>query len=219
MIAASPDSSRQHSRVGSRWRGLIVAGLLVISLAACGTGGSGSEDAEQDAGPSAAPSAKAARGIDTVDWPEDLEGARALFARMPEELAGMRVERYEAADGAGVTYGAGAKSTFAEAAPPDGEIKDPRDNLAVMFAIGMSCEKGYEGTAPEREPGPESGGGPALGQGNRVEGLWWFSCAAAVAEDGRHHAIGWVSGDLAWLAVSPDERTSQALIDAMIKAR
>ena len=216
MIAASPDSSRQRSRIGSRSRGLIVAGLLVISLAACGTGDSGSEDAEQDAGTSAAPSDEAAMGIDTVDWPEDLKGARALFARMPEELAGMRMNRAALEeDAAGVSYGGpGAKSTFAAALPPDGEVEDPRDNLAAMFGLGLGCEKGYAGTAPDR------GGGPALGQGNRVEGLWWFSCGAAVDEDGnRHHAIGWVSGDLAWLAVSPDERTSQALIDAMIKAR
>ena len=143
-----------------------------------------------------------------------------MFKRMPEELAGMRVRRGGDADGAGVTYGTGGKSTVAWASRPSGEIKDPRDDLAVGFGLGLACKKGaYAGTAPQSSYGPVVVPAGARGA-DSVEGLYWFSCGAALDEDGkRHHAIGWVSGDLAWLAISPDERTSKALIDAMIEAR
>lgn len=224
MIAASLDSSRQHSRIGSRLRGPIVAGLLVISLAGCGTGESGSTDGEQGAGTSAEPSAKA-MGIDTVEWPEDFEGARALFKRMPEELAGMRGTP-EAAETLTLEYRAGEASAVVLGRAADEEIKDPRDALGAMFGLIFACEKGtYAGTAPQMQ-GEGEQAGPAFrlkGESPNLNGqLWWFACTVAGAEGDptfRGHAIGWASGDIAWLTVSPDERTSQSLIDAMIKAR
>ena len=53
------------------------------------------------------------------------------------------------------------------------------------------------------------GGTPDIGRkgaSGPEDGLWWFSCTFE-GEPARYtgHAIGWVSGDLAWLVTSPDK--------------
>ncbi|MDQ3890118.1 MAG: hypothetical protein M3312_06150 [Actinomycetota bacterium] len=165
-------------------------------------------------------------GIDTVEWPEDVEGARALFKRMPAQLAGMREERLEGVENLpGVEYRGGGDSALALASGTDNEIKDARIVLAAMFGLQFGCEKGtYAGTAPQMtEGGGQAGPGFTTGQADdRDERLWWFSCTVAGAEGDPKftgHAVGWVSGDVGWLTVSSNERIAQSLIDALIRAR
>ncbi len=162
-------------------------------------------------------------GIDTVDWPQDVEGARALFKRMPEQLAGMRLRRPQFyGNSTGVEYHTGGKSASAWVMGTDKSVKDPKTALSVMFGLGLACEKGtYAGTAI-----PMTGGyGPGIPTGDAptpAEGLWWFSCTVDAAEGDPEftgQAVGWVSGDIAWLTVSTDERIAQSLIEALIKAR
>jgi hypothetical protein len=161
--------------------------------------------------------------IDTIDWPKDVEGARALFKRMPEQLVGMRLSRpHFYGNATGVVYRVGNKSAEAWVMGTDQSVKDSKSALAVMFGMGRACEKGtYAGTAI-----PMPGGyGPGIAAGHAAspgEDLWWFSCAVDGAEGDPKftgHAVGWVSGDIGWLTVSPDERIAQSVIEALIKAR
>ncbi len=162
-----------------------------------------------------------ALGIDTVHWPEDLDGAQAVFDRMPEELAGMPSERPEFyGTSAGVFYGQGATGVAAYAMGTDADLTDPVSNLAAMFGMSMVCTDGtYAGTAAQSP----SGGGPDItrrGASGTDDGMWWFSCdfEATDSEPFTGHAIGWVSGELAWLITAPDEDTTEMTVAALSEA-
>ena len=104
---------------------------------------------------------------------------------------------------------------------PDNQVKDPKAVLAAMFGLGAVCNKDtYVGTAPYLSgPKPQWGvpGMESEGASGAEGDLWWFSCKFMAPEskiyDG--HAIGWVSGDLAWLVTTPDRNTTKDTIAAM----
>jgi hypothetical protein len=159
-------------------------------------------------------------GIDTVEWPGDLKRAQALFDRMPDEIAGMRVKRprfYGVATG--VVYGPGDRGITAWVQGPEKELEDPQANLAVMFGMQMACKKGtYTGTAAQSR----WGGGPDIdrkGKSGSEDGLWWFACTFRAGEQNvPGHAVGWVSGDLAWLVAAPDQESARLTVEAMAEA-
>ena len=141
----------------------------------------------------------------------------ALFDEMPARLAGMPVKRPHFGGGpyAGVSYGPGNTGILAWIRGTDKQMRDPKTNLAVVFGMQSACKKGiYIGTATQSQEGtPDIGRKGASGP---KDGLWWFSCTFE-GEPARYtgRAIGWVSGDLAWLVTSPDKNTSKATIAAM----
>ena len=168
-----------------------------------------------------------ALGIDMVRWPEERPGAKALLDQMPDRLAGKPMKGRPMIDGtyAQVSYGPANRGRITVlATSPDKEVKDPRTNLSVTFGMGSVCSKeSYVGTAPYLKgatsrwgvPGWEATGASA------PDDLWWFSCNFMAGEDrtSTGHAIGWLSGDLAWLVTTPDEATSKATLAAMESAR
>jgi len=211
---------------------LIASMSLMVGVAGCGEERTGrAESGQQKSGSaSGAPSPRAssgsasngaepdprAVGIDTVKWPEDRKGGKRVFDRMPDQLAGMRGQHLAS----GVHYGPNDGVT-AFVMSTDNEIKDPKAVLASMFGLGAVCNKDtYVGTAPYLG-GPKSQWGvPGIaseGASGADDNLWWFSCNFKAPEsriyDG--HAIGWVSGDLAWLVTSPDKNTSKTTVAAM----
>lgn len=144
-----------------------------------------------------------------------------MFDRMPDEIADMRVKRprfYGAATG--VVYGPNDRGITAWVQAPDKEMAEARMNLAVMFGMQLACRRGtYAGTAAQSR----WGGGPDIdrkGEFGPDDGLWWFSCTFIAGESRTFtgHAIGWVSGDLAWLVTTPDKETARLTIEAMIQA-
>jgi hypothetical protein len=200
-------------------------------VAACGQTDGGDST---EAGPSAtssqggqaeqsdADSSTEAMGIDTVEWPGNLRDAEALLDRMPDQLAGVPGKQWRAnGTSAGVAYGATDERATAWVMSTN-KAKTPESTLGVMFGPGVACEKDtFVGTVPELP----YGGGPALEMdSSAAEGPRWYACTIEIggAEgDAKRnaHAVGWVSGDLGWMTTTPDERTSAALIDALIAAR
>jgi hypothetical protein len=160
-------------------------------------------------------------GIDTVKWPEDRHGAKALFDEMPVRLAGMPVKRPNFGGGpyAGVSYGPGNTGILAWVMGTDKEVREPEAALAVMFGMQLACKKGtYIGTATQSRWGtPDMDRKRASGAN---DALWWFSCLFE-GEPASYtgHAIGWVSGDLAWLVTTPEKATTKATLAAMKSAR
>jgi hypothetical protein len=158
-------------------------------------------------------------GIDTIQWPGDQAGAQANFDRMPDRLAGLQAKRGGwSGPSTGVVYGPGDSGVAAWVMGPEIEVGDPKSNLAVMFGMGMFCLKNtYAGTATQSR-----WGGPDIdrkGEFGPDDGLWWFSCNYSGEDPGdTGYAIGWVSGDLAWLVTAPDKATTRLAISELIKA-
>lgn len=221
---------------------VIAAAVMPVLMSGCGQGSEGvSRSADASARPSTdnqsdepkisdsptqtAPGASAdeSMGVDAVQWPGDLANAKKLFARMPNELAGMpgRQPKFYGPS-AGIVYGPMQDGAMAWVMGTDKQVKDPTSVLAVMFGLGLACKKGtYAGTAPPSR----WGGGPDMDREHQYDpgkGAWWFSCTIDGAEgDPQYtgHAVGWVSGDLGWLTTSPDKKTARALTKALIAAR
>lgn len=215
----------------------LVASLsLLVGVAGCGdestnSAKSGRKDpgsASSTSSPQASPDAKnsakpdpRALGIDTVQWPGDRKEAKALFVRMPDRLAGkpMKGPKFTGPY-AGVSYGPPNKGGIvAWVMGTDKEVKEPEAALAVMFGMQLACKKGtYVGTATQSQWGT-----PDIDR-KRVsspeDGLWWFSCTfEGEPASFTGHAIGWVSGDLAWLITTPDKATTKAILAAMKATR
>ena len=207
--------------------------VLTVLIASCGQTDAGDSTSAREAAtasrsagakPSDAGSTNAeAMGIDSVEWPGNLDDAEALLDRMPNQLAGLQVERWrDSGASTGVVYGSAGKGATAWVMGPTKGAKTPESALAVMFGLGLDCKKGtYTGTASESP----YGGGPARQvDGKAGDAMWWFACTMVTggAEgDGLRtgHAVGWVSDDLAWLTTSPNEGTAKSLIEALVDAR
>ena len=193
-------------------------------------GGCGAADRAPDAGAastSGTPSAGASNQMDVpdpyhladADWATDLDGAAEFYDQMPATFQGVPVRRPggEAGSGApGVTYGPANTGVTAYSMGTDEEVPDAKAVLATMFGIGMICDKTtYRGTAE-----PMRGGLiPGFGSDEEVD-PWWFACEVDGAEGApnlRAYAVGWTSGDLGWLTVTPDERTSRELLAVMVE--
>jgi hypothetical protein len=218
-------------------RSLLVV-LLSITLAGCGSTGAGDEaasppSASPDSSPSDTQDASRpdprALGIDTVEWPGDQDGAQAVFDQMPDRLAGMRVKRCGwIGPSTGVQYGPNNTGVTAYVMGPEEETAEemgeemggPQGTLMFMFAMGMVCvEDSYVGTAAKRGRGQEAVPDvDTKGEFGPEDGLWWFSCKFEGGESLTFtgHAIGWVSGDLAWLVTAPDKDTTRATVAALI---
>jgi hypothetical protein len=217
--------------------------LLVLALAGCGSTGSGDADSGSDeaaSAPSASPDSSPAEtqdvskldpkalGIDTVEWPGDVTGAQVVFDQMPDRLAGMRVRRGGwIGPSTGVQYGPNNTGITAYVMGPEKgtaeeELGAPQGTLMFMFAMGMVCvEDSYVGTAAKRGQGPIAvPDTDKKGEFGPDDGLWWFSCKFEGGESLTFtgHAIGWVSGDLAWLVTTPHKDTTRITIAALINA-
>lgn len=220
-----------HGLGGARRSAVRVVGTcaaMLLALSACGAiddtptdkgtakaGSSRSPSPAHSSGPSASPKSRG-HGDDPFnltagDWPRDLRGADALYDEMPDKYKTWPVTHVRSQPGvAGVFYRQKAAAFSMEAKKP--EMPDARDVLASMFGMGNLCDKGtYRGTAPPMQGGEL----PGLGSGKHPD-MWWFACQAT--GDGAPHsfAIGWTSGDVAWLVDTPDEETSRELLDVMI---
>jgi hypothetical protein len=168
-------------------------------------------------------------GVDRIDWPTTLAGARAVLAGLPGQLGGVRREVYfNSGEGedppvrdAGASYGERSTVTVSEAYRSTDKL-DPHhawgsanNLLSANFGLGLGCARGsYRGTAP-RPTNPY--GGPAVTDRALTDPVW-FSCRVSGAEGDesyRGHAVGWTSGKTAWLVVTPDRRTSAVVVTAL----
>ena len=153
--------------------------------------------------------------IGAAAWPVDLEGAAALYDDMPAKFKARPVERLRMGGGAtGVAYGPGDAGPIAWSMEAGTDVPDAQSALAVMFGMTMSCDKTtYTGTAtPDRR-----GFGPGFGSGKNTD-PWWFACRVDGLEGSpnfRAFAVGWTSGELGWLTVTPDKRTSHELLEVL----
>ena len=222
-LTSPPDPSASWSI--AHYTAFLAGVLLMLALGGCGSSGAGdaasppSSSSESSSGDSGqqAQADPMALGIDTVQWPGDLAGAEAVFNQMPDQLAGMPAKPTGQFYGpaAGVHYGPGSTGLTAWAMGTDKQVKDPRAALGVMFGMGLVCVKGTGvGTAPVGRwgtPEIDSPGGSGLD-----DGLWWFSCDFESESDAyKGHAIGWVSGDLAWLVTTTDRSSTQVTVSAL----
>lgn len=202
--------------------------LILLTLAACG------EDRVPNAATSSAskkpsPSDGAERrtasqsgasdpyNIAAGEWAVDLDGATEYYDDMPATFQGWKVKhsRYYGPS-AGVDYGPMNTGVTAWSMAADKSVPDAKAVLAVMFGMGMACDRAtYRGTAE-----PERGGlVPGFGSDAKVD-PWWFACEVAGAEGApnyRPYAVGWTSGDLGWLTLTPDEQTSRELLEVMVE--
>ena len=203
----------------------LIAGLLVASVSACGSGNaSGSASTSRTEQQDTSGDSRAL-GIDAVKWPKDLSGARALLERMPDELDGMRGTHREPAETLiQLEYRVRKESAVAVVSAVSEEVKDPRNVLAGMFGLLFACQKGsYVGIAPQLGGGGEQAG-PTVVQDdspNVNDQLWWFACTVAGAEGDptlRGQAVGWAGGDVAWLTISPNKTVARRLIAALVEA-
>ena len=203
--------------------------IAMTAVAMLALGGCGAADRASEAGvpsSSGTPSTSDASpeadvpdpyNIAAVDWAVDLDGATEFYDQMPASFQG-RPARHSggwAGSSAGVIYGSVNTGVTAYSMETDKEVPDAKAVLATMFGIGMVCEKAtYRGTAE-----PMRGGLiPGFGSGEDVD-PWWFACEVDGAEGApnfRVYAVGWTSGDLGWLTVTPDERTSRHLLAVMV---
>ena len=229
--------SRSASRPGNRKSIPLVLAATVLLVSGCGQeGNAGSSPSPRTSLPAASttphkatdsqpsnatPTRGAARamGVDTAQWPGTLASAKPLFARMPREIVGMAAHHPDyVGNSAGVLYGPSANGAEAYVMGTDNEVKDPTAVLSFMFGMGLACKKGsYAGTAPRSR----YGGGPDIDFGGVYDPkqAWWFTCTIDGTEGDptfTGHALGWVSGDLAWLVTTPDETTTQTLVTAML---
>jgi hypothetical protein len=232
-----PCRRRSAPRPGNRKSIPVVLAAMVLLVSGCGQqGDAGSSPAPRtslpatsatphkttDSQSNATPTRGAARamGVDTAQWPGTLAAAKPLFARMPREIAGMAAHYPDyAGNSVGVTYGPSADGAEAYVMGTDNEVKDPTAVLSFMFGMGFACKKGsYAGTAPPSR----YGGGPDIDFGGAYDPknqAWWFTCIIDGTEGDptfTGHALGWVSGDLAWLVTTPDETTTETLVTAML---
>ena len=160
-------------------------------------------------------------------WPDDRKEVQELLDQMPERLAGKPMKGRPMIDGtsAQVSYGPANKGGITvSATSPDKEVKDPRTNLSVTFGLGSVCSKdSYVGTAPYLKGATSRWGIPGweATRASAPDDLWWFSCNFMAGEDKTFtgHAIGWLSGDLAWLVTTPDKATTKATLAAMESTR
>ena len=234
LVDAADQASRWKTgrlwRNGSQMRvrriGTVATAIVILfSLCGCGSESSGADSQPPSKtpspgrtdGPTAVP-----RGaerdpfhIGDAAWPVDLEGAAALYDDMPAKFKTRPVERMPMVKGAaGVAYGPGDVGPMAWSMEADKSVPDAQTALAVMFGMTMSCDKTtYQGTAT-----PDRGGfGPAFGSGENTD-PWWFACQVDGMEGSpkfRAFAVGWTSGDLGWLTVTPDQHTSHELLKVL----
>jgi hypothetical protein len=143
---------------------------------------------------------------------------------MPTRLVGQTRQLFtdpRDKDFATVTYGkndsvvVSGEHITAERSHRKPEPGSANNSLSAMFGIGLGCAKGtYRGTAP-RPAYP--GGGPGVTSKPLSRNVW-FSCRIDGAEGDDSftgNAVGWTSHTTAWLVVGQDEKTAQALVDAL----
>jgi uncharacterized protein YceK len=185
------------------------ATLLVCSalLAGCG---STSETTAPTAGGSTVDASTASYGVDAVDWPNTMEGAREVFAALPETAAGEDKAASEGARRLDAAYGSAEHAMVSVRTVP--QRVDPVLALAEDVTF-QPCEKASrEGTVPV----------PGLAPGAEDDDVW-FSCHLTGYPDQRPGAmdaqtLGWVSGRVIWWVAAPDRETVAALVSPMAAA-
>jgi hypothetical protein len=217
-------SSRQLEEIMRSIIRVAATALALLAFTGCGAADQSRDSAAPSSAETARPSGASSEAavpdpyhIGAADWAVDLEGAREFYAEMPATFQGGPVRHPGGEDGSspGVTYGPVNTGVSAYSMETDEEIPDAKAVLAAMFGLGMVCDKAtYRGTAE-----PIRGGLiPGFGSGEDID-PWWFACQVDGAEGApnfRAYAVGWTSGDLGWLTVTPDERTSRELLAVMV---
>jgi len=98
-------------------------------------------------------------------------------------------------------------------------LQDAQSALSFLFGMVYSCDKStYAGTARSDDGGYT----PALGNGDSGEEPVWFSCDVDGAEGSPKftgQAVGWTSGETAWLAMSGDGRMMKSMMRALVRGR
>jgi hypothetical protein len=151
-----------------------------------------------------------ALGVDVVDWPTTVAGASRLLTEMPTQIAGVRGGSYPRQRPAVAQYG---EEYYLELNGPS-SVGSALETLSLVgFGLGFPrCVAGtYAGTIPSKDgarpdPSRKPPAHPA-----------WFSCR--LAPTGRTfmgHAVGWVSGDVGWLALARTRGEVRALVRALI---
>jgi hypothetical protein len=213
-----------------RW---LVVGALAVVVAACDqSSDAGSSDSETSGvlttSSSATPSGRSgdpvsadpeAMGVDTVDWPGDVPGGYAVLKRLPRRLAGEQVSVHKPVQNLTLaSYGKGDQAATISVMGTDETLKDPQSALSFLFGMVYSCDKStFVGTAKSDDGGYT----PALGNGDSGEEPVWFSCDVDGAEGSPKftgQAVGWTSGETAWLAMSGDGRMMKSMMRALVKA-
>lgn len=136
--------------------------LVVIALLAVGAG---CADPTQEQPGDASPSADGVQdvapgGLNAVDWPDDSEGAAALFAELPARLGSLRIEVLNESE---------KESEWYEAV-----YHDPRQELGELDQSSQVARVSF---------GVPSVGGPAISRAAQVAGManWWSGPQAASA--------------------------------------
>ena len=166
-------------------------------------------------GPTAVPRGANATQFHIGDaaWPVDLEGAAALYDDMPAKFKTRPVERMPMVGGR--RRGVRPRRCWSHGlVHGSGQVPSGRPECSGRdFGMTMSCDKTtYQGTAT-----PDRGGfGPAFGSRKSTD-PWWFACQVTGWRDPRNPrlAVGWTSGDLGWLTITPDRPTSRELLEVL----
>jgi hypothetical protein len=130
-------------------------------------------------------------GIENAAWPQTMKTAGPLFARLPA-IDNKMLNVLPAQKG-----------------------MDASMMLAFMFGMNYGCARGsfagtavaIEGSHPVRPPA-----------GSKVR---WFTCQVNGAEGDpgfRGYAVGWASGDIAWLVVGASRPRVEALVHTIVAA-
>ncbi len=193
---------------------IVLAFLLSLVVACDGSIQSGTDQA----GPAVAD--PKAMGVDMVDWPVDVPAGYALLQGLPKQLAGRQLSVHRPANGfTAADYGRGDQAATISVMGTTKTLKDPQSALSFLFGMVYSCDKStYAGTARSDDGGYT----PALGNGDSGEEPVWFSCDVDGAEGSPKftgQAVGWTSGETAWLAMSGDGRMMNSMMRALVGAR
>jgi hypothetical protein len=200
------------------------AAVTVLAICGCGTSSNSRSDANPQR-PSSPPVSSTSSGPPSVHraaeqdtfhiraaaWPTDLGSAAALYKHLPATFNTWRAQHPRFAHGTtGVVYdGPRGTGAIAWSLKAGKHVPDARAALAATFGMGRGCDKStYRGSAT-----PDRGGrGPGYGIGEDID-PWWFACH--LTDRAHNFAVGWTSGDLAWLVVTPDEHTSGELVKTL----
>jgi len=205
-------SSRGGVGVGLRCG--VVAELLLLAL-----GCAANDTAERPSGSGVGSDGGDPRalGVDVVRRPTTFAAASTLLKGLPPQIRGVQGGPFPRSQPVVAQYG---EDYYVELDLTDDNFgSSPLETLAGVFDLEFpSCVEGtYAGTIPTVDgTGPHVARDSKATQGQAA----WFSCRLAPTGPRAFmgHAVGWVSGNVGWLAAARNQAEVRALVDALIAA-
>ena len=204
------------SRAGVRFclGGWAVAGLMVLVL---GCAASDTAERPSGVGEGSEGGDPRALGVDVVDWPTTFAAASTLLRGLPPQIRGVQGGPYPRRQPIVAQYG---EDYYLELFLTDDNFgSSPLETLVGVFDFEFPrCVAGtYAGTIPTID-----GTGPHVPRGGRTPPVQptWFSCRLAPTGPRAFmgNAVGWVSGNVGWLATARNQHEVQALVSALTAA-